>query len=112
MYGGNVQGSAQQDLFADEVYDFKFSNLISNSGNLNYLYPLPDKSGRFLLSWDLCRVVVDGEVSACSQLSDEEQKAKQIERARKYGDAEVDDIVLVTMPLVKIRETFNKYTTY
>lgn len=72
VYGGNVQGSAQQDLFADEVYDFKFSNLISNSGNLNYLYPLPDKSGRFLLSWDLCRVVVDGEVSACSQLSDEE----------------------------------------
>lgn len=71
-YGANAQGAAQYDLFDDDVYDFKFSPQISTSGYLNYLYPLPDDSGRFLLSWDLCRVIVDDVVTACSQLTAEE----------------------------------------
>jgi len=68
----SVQGSAQADLFSAEVFNFNFSTQISTSGYLSYLYPLPDDSERFLMSWDLCRVVVDGVVKACGQLTAEE----------------------------------------
>lgn len=68
----NVQGNAQADLFSSEIFNFNFSTQISTSGNLSHLYPLPDDSERFLLSWDLCRVVVDGVVKACGQLTEEE----------------------------------------
>lgn len=68
----NVQGKAQNDLFAADIFNFKFSTQISTSGNLSYLYPLPDDSERFLLSWDLCRVVVDDVITACGQLTAEE----------------------------------------
>lgn len=68
----SVQGSAQADLFSADVFNFNFSTQISTSGYLSYLYPLPDDSERFLLSWDLCRVVVDSVIKACGQLTAEE----------------------------------------
>ncbi|MCW9080905.1 MAG: hypothetical protein OQK09_05285, partial [Colwellia sp.] len=67
-----AQGSAQNDLFSSNTFDFSFSTKISTSGYLSHLYPLPDDSERFLLSWDLCRVVVDGLIKACGQLTAEE----------------------------------------
>jgi len=45
-----------------------------------------------------------------NSVSKQEQKNKQIERAKKFGDADVDDIILVTMPFAKIRDTFNRPT--
>ena len=70
--GLNAQGSAQHDLFSADVFNFSFANQVSPSGYLNYLYPLPDDSQRFLLSWDLCRVVIDDALKACGQLTAEE----------------------------------------
>lgn len=72
LVDSSVQGSAQADFFSAEVFNFNFSTQISTSGYLSYLYPLPDDSERFLMSWDLCRVVVDSVVKACGQLTTEE----------------------------------------
>lgn len=64
--------SAQEDFFNDSLYKFSFSTDINTAGRLSQLFPLPDDSGRYLLSWDLCRVIVANEVKACGQLSAEE----------------------------------------
>lgn len=38
-----------------------------------------------------------------------ELKQDQIDKSKIRGDAEIDDIILVTMPFVKIRDAFNKW---
>lgn len=70
--GVNVESNAQSELFSSEIYSFNLSSQISTSGHLSHLYPLPDNSERFLLSLDLCRVVIDDEVKACGQLTAQE----------------------------------------
>jgi len=64
--------TAQQDLFSDGLYSFTFFNEINTAGRLSHLFPLPDDSERFLLSWDLCRVTFNDDIKACGQLSAEE----------------------------------------
>jgi hypothetical protein len=78
VYGSSVQNNAQADAFSSEIYDFNFSSQVSTSGFLSYLYPLPDDSERFLLSWDSCRVVIDEVVKACGQLTEEELAQEDI----------------------------------
>ena len=80
----NVLGSAQNDFFAPEIYEFNFSSQISTSGFLNALYPLPDDSERFLLSWDACRVVIDDVVKGCGQLTEEELAAEGVVSASPW----------------------------
>ena len=79
--GSNVQGNAQSDMFNDQTYNFSFSSDFSTSGYLNNLYPLPDQSERFLLSWDLCRVIVNEIVVSCGQLTTEELAAEGVSSA-------------------------------
>ena len=66
-----AQGEAITDATLSE-FNFSFSAALSENGRINYLYPLPDNSQRFLMSWDLCRVVVNDIVRACGQLSAEQ----------------------------------------
>jgi hypothetical protein len=75
------QLSAQKDLFTDNLYNFNFSEKINTAGRLSHLFPLPDSSGRYLLSWDLCRVTIDEEIKACGQLSAEELTQEGLELA-------------------------------
>jgi hypothetical protein len=79
-----VQESAQQDLFSDDLYQFSFSEQVNTSGRLSHLFPLPDASERYLLSWDLCRVVIDEEIKACGQLSAEELAQEGVELATPW----------------------------
>jgi hypothetical protein len=76
-----VDDNAQADLFSSEIYNFSFTSRISSSGYINSLYPLPDDSERFLLSWDLCRVIVDDLIKGCGQLSTEELTQEGVEIA-------------------------------
>jgi hypothetical protein len=76
--------SAQQDLFTDNLYNFTFSNNINTTGRLSHLFPLPDASERYLLSWDLCRVTFNDEIKACGQLSAEELSQQGVELATPW----------------------------
>ncbi|MCI2284464.1 hypothetical protein L3081_15040 [Colwellia sp. MSW7] len=71
-------------MFSAQVYDFNLSEKVSTSGKLNYLYPLPDNSERFLLSLDLCRVMVDDILKACGQLSSEELAQENVTSASPW----------------------------
>ena len=66
-----AQGEAITDATLSE-FNFSFSAALSENGRINHLYPLPDNSQRFLMSWDLCRVVVNDIVRACGQLTAEQ----------------------------------------
>ncbi len=70
--GVSAQSTAQRDLFTNDLYNFNFSEDINTAGRLSHLFPLPDSSDRYLLSWDLCRVTVDEIIKACGQLSADE----------------------------------------
>ncbi|MCJ8319396.1 MAG: hypothetical protein MJK12_07170 [Colwellia sp.] len=70
--GNTSQNSSLSKLFSENDIDFNFSEQLSLSGRISHLFPLPDNSERFLISWDLCRVIVDGLIRACGQLTDEE----------------------------------------
>jgi len=67
-----VTGNAQSELFSEQTFNFTFSEILSRSGHLNHLFALPDNSERYLLSWDLCRIIFEGSIKACGQLTDEE----------------------------------------
>jgi len=77
-----AQASAITDLALNDSFNFKFSSTFSESGRLHHLYPLPDNSNRFLMSWDLCRVVIGNEIKACGQLSPAELAAEDLELAQ------------------------------
>lgn len=63
--------SAMSDLFTSQNYNF-FDEL-NDAGRINHVFQLPDTSERYLLSLDLCRVVIDEVILACSQLTDEQR---------------------------------------
>jgi hypothetical protein len=65
--------SALSTLFASQNFDYNFSDELNSAGRLSHLYPLPDTSDRYLLSLDLCRVVIAESILACSQLTDEQK---------------------------------------
>ncbi|MDD8058556.1 MULTISPECIES: hypothetical protein [Shewanella] len=66
-----AQASAITDVeLAD--FSFSFSTELAQTGRLNHLFPLPDTSQRYLMSWDLCRVVINDMVRACGQLTAEQ----------------------------------------
>jgi hypothetical protein len=77
--GDQVNGVT--DLALSDNFNFTFSSAFSESGRLNHLYPLPDSSNRYLMSWDLCRVVVDNVNKACGQLSAEQLADEALELA-------------------------------
>ncbi|WP_445773688.1 HzsA-related protein [Shewanella sp.] len=66
-----AQGSAITDVELAE-FSFSFSTELALRGRLNHLFPLPDTSQRYLMSWDLCRVVINDVVRACGQLTAEQ----------------------------------------
>ncbi|MGJ8693662.1 MAG: hypothetical protein ACSHW0_14440 [Thalassotalea sp.] len=65
-----VSDSAVSILFTEQAFNYSFSEQLNPAGRLTYLYPLPDHSKRYLLSLDLCRVIIDERLLACSQLTD------------------------------------------
>ena len=66
-----AEGDAITDVeLAD--FNFSFSTDLALTGRLNHLFPLPDSSQRYLMSWDLCRVVVNDIIRACGQLTAEQ----------------------------------------
>lgn len=69
----NTGDSAVSTLFSEQGFNYSFSNERNEAGRLSYIYPLPDTSERYLLSLDLCRVVVNDLILACSQLTDEQK---------------------------------------
>lgn len=79
--GSTVTGNAQTELFSAQLFDFTFSQELSTSGHLSHLFPLPDQSERYLLSWDLCRVIFDDVVKACGQLTADELSQDGLEFA-------------------------------
>ncbi|MBL4908523.1 MAG: PD40 domain-containing protein [Alteromonadaceae bacterium] len=68
----SAPNSAITDLALGDNLTFNFLDELSSSGRLNSLFPLPDNSARFLLSWDLCRVVADGLTKGCGQFTAEQ----------------------------------------
>ncbi|KGJ95017.1 hypothetical protein [Colwellia psychrerythraea] len=80
----SAQSAAQKDLFTDSLYNFNFSDEINTAGRLSHLFPLPDSSERYLLSWDLCRVTIDAEIKACGQLSEQELAQEGLELASPW----------------------------
>ncbi|WP_153912793.1 hypothetical protein [Shewanella sp. TC10] len=73
--------NAINDLEMSFEFNFNFSDLLSPSGRLTHLSPLPDNSQRYLLSWDLCRVVIEEQIRACGQLTDEQLLDQTLELA-------------------------------
>ncbi|ALO33704.1 hypothetical protein CMT41_02470 [Colwellia sp. MT41] len=80
----SVPGTAQQELFTDSVYRFNFSEKINTAGRLSHIFPLPDDSERYLLSWDLCRIIIADLIKACGQLSAEELAQAGLELASPW----------------------------
>jgi len=76
-----AQANAVTDFALSDSFNFTFSSTLSESGRLNHLYPLPDSSNRYLMSWDVCRVVVDEVIKACGQLSAAELADEALELA-------------------------------
>jgi len=70
--------NAQNNLFSANAYDFNFTKNITTSGYLTNLFPVPDNTERYLLSWDLCRVIIDGITKACGQLTAEQLSAEGV----------------------------------
>ncbi len=64
--------TAITDLTLSNNFNFNFFNKVSASGRLNSLFSLPDSSQRFLLSWDLCRIIDNGVTKACGQYTPEQ----------------------------------------
>jgi len=80
----NTTEVAQQDFFQGDLFQFNFSSNINANGRLNALFPLPDSSERYLLSWDLCRVEVLAEIKACGQLTAEELAQETVSLATPW----------------------------
>jgi hypothetical protein len=74
--------SALTSLFASQGFNYNFSEQLNSAGRVSHLYPLPDSSERYLLSLDLCRVVIDERILACSQLTAEQQQDEALVVAR------------------------------
>lgn len=76
----NTSGTAVSNLkLAD--FQFSFDTLLSPSGRLANLYPLPDDSQRYLISWDLCRVVFEEQILSCGQLTEQQLTAEDLQQA-------------------------------
>jgi len=76
-----VELSALSTLFSSEKFNYNFSEDLNSAGRLSHLYALPDSSERYLLSVDLCRVVVSDSILACSQLTDEQKQDQTLATA-------------------------------
>ncbi|WP_035387376.1 PD40 domain-containing protein [Ferrimonas senticii] len=76
-------GSSRPSSASLALADFQFTlgDAINPDGRLANLWPLVDGSDRYLLSWDLCRVVVDGAVRSCGQLSASQLQADNVSLA-------------------------------
>ena len=75
------QANAVTDLALSDSFNFTFLSAFSDSGRLNHHYPIPDGSNRYLMSWDICRDVVDDVIRACGQLSAEQLADETLELA-------------------------------
>jgi len=73
--------SALSTLLSSEKFNYNFSEDLNSAGRLSHLYALPDSSERYLLSVDLCRVVISDSVLACSQLTDEQKQDQTLAAA-------------------------------
>ncbi|GGI76511.1 PD40 domain-containing protein [Shewanella gelidii] len=75
------QQAAVTDLTLNFDFDFNFSDSLSLSGRLNHLFPLPDTSERYLMSWELCRAIVEEQIRACGQLTPEQLADENLQLA-------------------------------
>ena len=73
--------TAISDLFDRQVADFTFSENVSPSGRISHLFAMPDSTERYLVSWDLCRVVIEQNIRACGQLTAEQLAQDDLEQA-------------------------------
>ena len=76
-----IAQSAISDLFDRELADYTFSENLSPAGRINHLFAMPDSTQRYLVSWDLCRVVIEQKVRSCGQLTSEQLTADNVEQA-------------------------------
>lgn len=67
-----VATSAISDLFSEQTFNYHFSNELNLAGRVNAIFGLRDFSGRYLISLDLCRAVVNEQILACAQLTPEQ----------------------------------------
>ena len=92
--------SALSELFDRQQFDYSFSEQVSPSGRINHLFALPDQSQRYLVSWDLCRVVIDQQVRACGQLSAEQLADPELVQATPFYELWLFNQVNNTQQLV------------
>ncbi|WP_394129922.1 hypothetical protein [Shewanella maritima] len=105
----NVDGNAINDI-AFESYDFNFSPELSSQGRITHLFPLPDNSQRYLLSWDLCKVIVEEQVRSCGQLSAEQLADENLIQAQANFELWLYDDQENTQQLVTTPEENNVLT--
>jgi hypothetical protein len=106
-----VNESAVSTLFSSQGFNYTFSNERNEAGYLSHLYPLPDSSERYLLSLDLCRVVSDDLILACSQLTDEQKLDNTIINAEAAYELWIYNQVNNTQQLVAKPSTVGKMLT-
>ncbi len=103
---GEVSSQSAFSPFINEnVFHFDFSENINRSGRLSHLFPLPDSSARYLLTWDLCRVVFEGNIKACGQLSAEELSSNGVVYASPFYELWLYDDKENTQQLVATTST-------
>lgn len=68
----NQSDNAYSDLFSNGQFNYNFTEKLNPAGRINHVFSLPDNSQRYLLSLDLCRVIIDEQLRACGQVTAEQ----------------------------------------
>lgn len=76
-----IEDNAVSALFDVNVVDYNFSSDLALAGRISHLFALRDSSQRYLVTWDLCRVIIEQETRACGQLTSEQLAQENIEQA-------------------------------
>ncbi|UJF21175.1 hypothetical protein [Shewanella sp. OMA3-2] len=98
---------AQDNAINDVVladFDFNFSQGLSPTGRINHLFPIPDNSNRYLMSWDLCRVVINDQIKSCGQLTQAQLADENIVLAPAFYELWLLDNANKTQQLVATTE--------
>ncbi|WP_434930040.1 hypothetical protein ACRWQM_11210 [Shewanella sp. HL-SH5] len=96
-------GNAINDVALAD-FDFNFSPSLSATGRINHLFPIPDNSNRYLMSWDLCRVIIDGQIRSCGQLTGQQLADEALVLAPAFYELWLLDNANKTQQLVATTE--------
>ncbi len=69
LAGNDTLESSINTVFTDDEYQFTYGNELNLSGRIHHLFPLQDGTDRMLLTWDLCRVLINEKRYSCGQFS-------------------------------------------